>query len=247
MIMVASLITLGPVHAAQVSWTTSPGLNDNEVSTQGTQLFGYYYSAAGGPATAVVNSVPFTLQTGQPAGLEFNGGYNNIEGTDLYQVAPTANNAGLNQILDGQNWGGATPLTVTGLTPGQPYELQFMISDDRPGFNRNRNYDVSDGNDPEGSRDIERAYHSTFGTGLPPAAPAGSREAKIFSGSFIADGTGTQNIFNTLYEGADHTGGNSGSQVNAIQVRVIPEPSSLIMLAGATVGIVALRRRRSLR
>lgn len=220
------------------------------MSTQGTQLFGYYFSTVG-PTTVTVNSVPFTLQSTAtaPSGLAFNGSYNNVEGSggDLYQVAPTASNSGLNQILDGQSWGGASPLTVTGLTPGQPYQLQFMISDDRAQFGKNRNYDVSDSNDPEGARDIERAYHSTSATGLPAGAPAGSREAKIFTGNFVADQTGTQDIYNTLYENADHTGGNSGSQVNAIQVRAVPEPSSILMLAGATAGLLAFRRRRSLR
>jgi hypothetical protein len=145
-------------------------------------------------------------------------------------------------------------LTVTGLTPGRSYELQFMISDDRPGF-RERNYDVSDGADPEGSRDIERAYHSTAGTGLPSDAPAGSIEAKIFTGSFIADASGTQNIFDVLYENPDHTGGNSGSQVNAIQVRAVdrvgtPVPEALspwfgaIVLAG-TVGAGSWFRRHN--
>src|SRR5215207_8874643 len=106
--------------------------------------------------------------------------------------ARSAANEGLNQILDGQTWGDAAPLTITGLTPGQRYQLQFMVSDDRTGFLNARNYDVSDSNDPEGSRDIERAYHSTRGGGLPPVAPAGAREAKIFTGTFTADPTGTQ-------------------------------------------------------
>src|SRR4029079_15769015 len=96
------------------------------------------------------------------------------------------------------------------------------ISDDRPSFLNKRNYDVSDSSDPEGSRDVEFAYYSTRGGGLPPTAPPGSVEAKIFTGQFIADATGTQDIRNWLYEGTNHTGGNSGSQVNAIQLRSIP-------------------------
>jgi autotransporter-associated beta strand protein len=113
-------------------------------------------------------------------------------------------------------------LTLTDLTVGQQYLVQFMISDDRGGFLNLRNYDVSDGNDPEGARDVERAYHSTRGAGVPATAPPGSVEAKIFTGTFVADATGTQDIRNWLYEGTNHTGGNSGSQVNAIQLRSIP-------------------------
>jgi hypothetical protein len=162
----------------------------------------------------------------------------------LYQVPLGAGNAGLNQILDGQNWGGEGPLIMTGLTTGQLYEFQFMVSDDRPNFLNLRNYDVSDNADPEGARDIERAYHSTAGGGVPPGAPVGSREAKIFTGTFTADASGTQNIYNTLYGGPDHTGANSGSQVNAIQLRLVPEPTAFALIAGA-ISFFGLRRRRA--
>ena len=246
MIACGSLCALSSLPAANVTWATSPGVLDAEVSTTGSQIFGYYWASAGGPATALVNNVPFTLQqtTTAPAGLSFNGLYNNVEGVDLYQVPLGPGNAGLNQILDGQNWGAEGPLTVTGLTAGQQYELQYMISDDRPNFLNLRNYDVSDNADPEGSRDIERAYHSTAGGGVPPGAPAGSREAKIFTGTFTADASGTQNIYNVLYGTADHTGTNSGSQVNAIQLRLVPEPTAFALMAGA-ISFFGLRRRRA--
>lgn len=236
----------GSASGAAIAWTTSPGLTDAEVSTAGTQVIGYYFNPNGAnPATAIVNTVPFTLHTTgvAPAGLNFNGSYNNPEDVNLYQVAP-GSNTGLNQIMDGQNWGGGAPLTVTGLTPGAIYELQFMISDDRAGFLNARNYDISDSNDLEGFRDIERAYHSTAGGGVPPGAPVGSREAKIFTGTFTADLSGIQDIYNLLYENADHTGGNSGSQVNALQVRLIPE-SATFGLLGAALGALLLRRRRA--
>lgn len=239
--------TLGAAHAASINWTTSPGVLDTEVSRNGTQIFGYYFnSLAGLPSTVLVNTVPFTLQASPsaPLGLDFNGSYNNNEmGGDLYEVPLTAGNAGLNQILDGQNWGTAASLIVNGLTPGQPYELQFMISDDRAAFFNTRNYDVSDNVDPEGSRDIERAYHSTRGSGVPAGAPAGSVEAKIFTGRFTADASGTQGIYNVLYNGTDHTVADAGSQVNAIQVRLVPEPAAAA-LAAIGFGLFGLRRRR---
>jgi len=221
---------------------------DTEVNTAGTQVFGYYFNSnPANPPVAVVNSVPFALQTTAtaPAGLNFNGSYNNPESVDAYQVPASAANSGLNQIMDGQNWGAAAPLTLTGLTSGQAYQVQFMISDDRAAFLNNRNYDVSDANNPEGLRDVERGYHSTRGGGVPPGAPPGSVEAKIFTGTFTADGTGTQDVWNWLYENTDHTGGNSGSQVNAIQLRLIPEPGILAMAALASIGLIAYRRRRS--
>src|SRR6476469_2167868 len=109
--------TFGAAHAASINWSTSPGVLDTEVSRTGTQLFGYYFnSLAGLPSTVLVNTVPFTLQASPsaPPGLDFNGSYNNNEmGGDLYEVPLTTGNAGLNQILDGQNWGTAASLIVT--------------------------------------------------------------------------------------------------------------------------------------
>jgi len=245
---IATFSATSPLNAASIAWNTSPGVADTEVNTAGTQIFGYYFNSNPvNPAVATVNSVPFTLQTtaAAPAGLNFNGSYNNPEDVDTYQVPISAANSGLNQIMDGQNWGAAAPLTLTGLTPGQTYQFQMMISDDRAGYLNTRNYDLSDALDPEGARDIERAYHSTRGGGVPAGAPVGSIEAKIFTGSFIADGIGTQDIANWLYENTDHTGANSGSQVNAIQLRLIPEPGILLMGAVASIGLLAYRRRRS--
>src|SRR5687768_9576360 len=146
LLAIASLSATSPLNAASVAWSTSPGVADTEVSTAGTQVFGYYFNSNGAnPPVATVNSVPFTLHTTAtaPAGLNFNGSYNNPESVDAYQVPSSPANAGLNQIMDGQNWGAAAPVTLTGLTPGQIYQFQFMISDDRAGYLNARNYDLS--------------------------------------------------------------------------------------------------------
>src|SRR4029079_8970879 len=132
---------------------------------------------------------------------------------------------------------------LTGLTSGQQYLLQFMISDDRTNFRNLRNYDVSDAHDLEGARGIEHAYRSTAGGGVPAGAPLGSVEAKIFTGTFFADGSGTQDIRNWLYEGGVHGATNSGSQVNPIQARAVPQPTTFALAAGAA-GLLSVRRRR---
>src|SRR4030095_16929097 len=98
----------GSARAASVTWSTSPGVLDTEVSTNGSQVFGYYFnSSVTRPPTVIVNSVPFDLHASAtaPDELNFNGSFNFPEDVDGYQVPLTAGNGGLNQILDGQNWG----------------------------------------------------------------------------------------------------------------------------------------------
>ena len=157
----------------------------------------------------------------------------------------TAANGGLNAILDGQNWGAAAGLELAGLTIGQKYQVQYFLSDDRTAFLNLRHYAVSDGNDAFGARDIEYGFESTRGGGVPAGAPAGSIEAKVYTGAFTANAA-TQGIYTWLYENAAHdaASANSGSQVNAIQLRLVPEPTSLVL--GATcLGLLLTRRRRS--
>lgn len=235
-------------HGASITWTTSPGLVDTEVSTAGTGVLAYYFSSsAARPANVPVNGVNFALSNSPtaPAGLAFNNGsFNNPEDVDCYQVPLTASNQGLNAILDGQNWGGASSVDLTGLTIGQQYQVQYFLSDDRGSFLNKRHYAVSDANDPFGARDIEYGFESTRGAGLPAGAPAGSVEAKIYTGTFTADAT-TQGIYTWLYENFPHTAssGNSGSQVNALQLRLIPEPATAA-LSAAFLGLLLVRRRR---
>lgn len=235
-------------HGASITWTTSPGLVDTEVSTAGTGLLAYYFSSgAARPANVPVNGVNFALSNSPtaPAGLTFNGGsFNFPEDVDCYQVPLTAQNQGLNAILDGQNWGGASSVDLTGLTIGQQYQVQYFLSDDRASFLNKRHYAVSDGNDPFGARDIEYGFESTRGAGVPAGAPAGSVDAKIYTGVFTADAD-TQGIYTWLYENFPHNAAsnNSGSQINALQLRLIPEPATAA-LSAACLGLLLVRRRR---
>jgi hypothetical protein len=234
-------------HGASITWTTSPGLVDTEVSTVGTGVLAYHFTSnVALPASVAVNGVDFIRSTGAaaPAGLSFNGSFDNPEDVNCYQVPLTAENAGLNAILDGQNWGGANKVDITGLIVGQQYQVQYMLSDDRDAFLNKRHYAVSDGNDPFGSRDVEYGFESTRGGGVPAGAPVGSVDAKIFTGTFVADAD-TQGIYTWLYENFPHDGttANSGSQINAIQLRVIPEPATAA-LGAAFLGLALVRRRR---
>jgi hypothetical protein len=194
-----------------------------------------------------VNGVNFALHASAtaPAGLNFNSNFNYPEDVDGYQVPASAGNAGLNAILDGQNWGGQSPVDMEGLTIGQKYQVQFFLSDDRGGFLNKRHDAVSDGNDAFGSRDVEYGFESTRGGGVPAGAPAGSVDAKIFTGVFTADGA-TQGIHTWLYENFPHDAAspNSGSQINAISLRVIPEPAT-VALGAASLALLITRRRRS--
>ena len=242
------LFSLAAANAASITWTSSPGLLDTEVSKTGAAILGYYFSPNTAlPATVAVNGVNFARSTSTtaPAGLDFGGGFNNPEDVDCYQVPASAGNAGLNAIMDGQNWGGAGKVDITNLVVGQKYQVQYFLSDDRTAFLNARHYALSDGPDAFGARDIEYGYHSTRGGPVPAGAPAGSVASKIYTGAFTAD-TATQSINTWLYgaaTGHDAATGNAGSQVNAIQLRLVPEPSAA-MLGLASLGMLFARRRR---
>jgi hypothetical protein len=246
--LVCAFSSAGPLSAAAISWSTSPGLADTEVSTAGPLVFAYYFSSGTTrPATVPVNGVGFVRHSvaAAPAGINFlNGSFNNPEDVDCYQVPITAANGGLNAILDGQNWGAASGLELAGLTIGQQYRVQYFLSDDRTAFLNRRHYAISDGPDAFGARDIEYGFESTRGGGVPPGAPAGSVDAKVYTGTFTANAA-TQGIYTWLYENFPHDAAtaNSGSQVNAIQLRLIPEPTALA-LGAACLGLVLARRRR---
>ena len=76
---------------------------------------------------------------------------------------------------------------------------------------------------------------------------AGGGTGQFALGTFTADATGTQNfeVFGSFDGGATFTASNGAAQINAIQLRVVPEPASFLTLVLlGLVGALSLRPKR---
>ena len=238
---VACLFSALPVSAGVLSWTTSPAVNTSEVNNTGTNVFAYAFSSTA-TGSVTLNGVPFTfLNTGGVGGpmadsnlltpgFERMGTTSYSESSGDFYQGP---NAELNQILDGLTWGGTNQFQLNNLTPGTPYLVQLFSSDDRA-TQVARVLDLdSSWATPNGSRQLENIDYTA---GAPWTDPAGRQ--KIFTGTFTADAS-TQQILAVLDEGP----GTGQIDLNAIQLRIVPEPTAAGLLFGLAGFLGFLRRR----
>lgn len=128
-------------------------------------------------------------------------------------------------------------ITMSGLTVGQEYLVQFMGLDDRG--TQTRNVIVGDGT-------VDYATSVTNGTaGIYQLRTNPTGQGGTIVGTFIAD-AGTQSIsmFGSR-NAADPTAGlnASTSQFNALQIRAVPEPATFGLLAVFGGGMLFMRRR----
>ena len=164
----------------------------------------------------------------------FNGGFGN-SGTSGY-----SGDANLNNVLAVGAWGGSTSsdigtLTVTGLTNGQSYEIQFIASDQRSQYPNiaGRTIDVSatTTGGTLSSGNVEYAFGGPFGNGND--VPVGAYVDWTFTAS------GTSQVFDIS--------GTAGPQINAVLLAPVntlaPEPASLSLLGVSSLALLALRRR----
>jgi len=116
-------------------------------------------------------------------------------------------------------------LKIGSLSVGQMYQFQWWV------------------NDPRGTGDFDRTTTATAGNGVSLEHNLGNAEGGVGQyviGTFTADAT-TQQI---IFQGAG-TGPNVGStQINAFQLRAIPEPTSAALLVVVSMHVFCLRRRR---
>jgi len=230
-----------PVLASNISWTMSPAVLTTEVNNSGTQRFGYAFSSSL-TGTVVLNNVPFLYVNNE--GMQMSAA--NVLTPGFQRFADTATshseasadfyqgpNNELNQILDGLTWGGNTQFQINNLTIGTPYVIQLFSSDDRA-TQVARVLDIdSSWTKPNGSRQIEDIDYTAGAAWTDPAG-----RSKIFTGTFTADGT-TQQVL------AEINGTGGQIDLNAIQVRAVPEPgvASLLVGAGAALGLGRRRKR----
>ncbi len=128
-----------------------------------------------------------------------------------------------------------TSLTISGLTVGQEYQLQVMAMDDRGTDLRYTTF--SDGVNTL----ADSITGGTYGACMIRTDPAGG--AGVLNGTFTADSaTQTFEIFGSR---GSETAVNSSStcQFNAMQLRAIPEPATLGLVAAFGGAVLFIRRR----
>jgi hypothetical protein len=117
-------------------------------------------------------------------------------------------------------YGNQTPLTleIAGLAPGQSYQFEGWVNDSRPTVSWSETFADSSGN----SVSLQFQTSSDLG--------------QFAVGAFTAGATGSQSVVIT---------GTSDSQLNAFQVRAVPEPATLGLMVAGVLGLLLFERRRA--
>ena len=216
------------VGAAVIVWsapTTSTA--DSDVSTAGTLLSAV---VAGGTGPVSVNGVTFSPTAGGGNySLTFDYGFNSFgqPGAPYLALSVGYQNlltAGL--YMTSGNPPGPMTLTFTNLTIGQTYLFQWWVDDSRGG-NLDRTTVATAGN----SVVLEHNFDNiTGGVG------------QFAIGTFTADDVSQAIVFQGFGNESPYFG---STQVNAFELRAIPEPSTHAMLVGlVALTIVMWRGRR---
>ncbi|TAE91390.1 MAG: PEP-CTERM sorting domain-containing protein [Verrucomicrobia bacterium] len=215
--------------AATVVWQTPTALNDwtdiydasfDGGSDPGKSVYqrnfiGYTYVGTG----TTISSWPVADQqsaTGDNDFLigSFDGGSTH---NDFIDSSPTGwNTTGMTTIMDGGQFD-FTTFTLSNLTVGQQYLIQFLVADNRSYIGPvNRNQTITAGGSTSGLL--------TYGVDAPSFASS-------VIGTFTADATSLDFTFSA----------NQSTQVNSIFVTAVPEPSAALL---GGLGVLALLRRR---
>jgi hypothetical protein len=124
-------------------------------------------------------------------------------------------------------------LEVSGLTPGQAYTFQFILADQRS-FNQPRQVQIvggaNNGADVTGTSNLFQYGYQ------------GQDSYGAISATFTADSSGKAAFYPRTYASDGTT--SVGTQLNALQIIAVPEPSSILALIGGTGVLLGLRRRR---
>ena len=193
--------------------------SDAAISTTGALIGALNVGAAVG-ANETVNTVPFTgIATGYTNPIAF------LSGVTLNAFGGAGTTVGADNLGapgpltdDFFYVGGAGTgyLTFSGLTEGQAYELQLVMSDTRA-----FNIDIwGDQTTNTGASNI-LVDHGT---------------PKLVTGTFTGDGTGTQSLYIEVFPGFP-------GHFNALQLRAVPEPSAALLSIFGVAGLLVRRRR----
>lgn len=223
--------------AAIITWGTPTAIaSESDVSVNGTTIIARQATGSpyGGYADQTVNGVLFSgsanTQNGVTFGLDSGFGGSDQAGYVLGAPGtPGTLSAAYQTMLTG-GWfggGGAGSFSLSGLTVGQDYQLQIWVADYRqfpPNvYNRTQTFTAGNTSDP-----------LTFLQTNPSGINLGASSGSYILGQFTADNTTqTINLFSA-----------QSQQLNAFQLRAVPEPSAVVLGGLGLVGMLGIFRRR---
>ena len=228
-IALASLFTLTAgtqqIEAAPVTWTTDATtlVDENDIDLTGTLVHAGTWGSTARIVAVGTETITFEnrglLPAGTTDGVVGVNGFSEFTSGDAF-APPGAIDAGFEAVMDGFssgviNLGAVLTVTFDGLTPGQAYQVQLFVSDDRPS-NASNVHTWQDQFDGSGNNT------STFT----------NDSSSYVIGTFTADGP-TQQVFQVSSA--------SSNTFNAYVLRQVPEPSSLVALG--FLGLSMLHRR----
>lgn len=247
------------------------GNNQNFVNTDGTLVLAFNGTGEGatantdpsvnGTTSTTVNGVAFqnvnvfNLNNGAVTGVGGVGVSSTYLDTrndsNAFQDGGFSGDGDIFNLVAGAVFGGGTgapaapSVTFSGLTVGQQYQIQVFVNDARTNGTRDSDWQVgfSDGvnNDIGGGNDTRVAFANL--NNRDPVTLSGETSGDFIIGTFAADSanqtfalSGTRDGFDTFSVGQ--------AQINALQLRAVPEPSSFALLGGA-LACFTIRRRRA--
>jgi hypothetical protein len=234
----AAMNLAGSASAATITWATPTAIaGESDVSLNGTFVLARQATTTLGGGvygdSQTINGVLFSGTTNTQNGVTFGlpsgwGGYDPNSYVVGAAGTPGTLSTAYQQMLTGAWYGtspGTSTISLSGLISGQQYEVQIWVADYRqfPPNTYSRSETLAAGN-TSGAL----TYLQTDGNG----ANLGSVSGSYILGTFTADISGTQNI---------DVDSASSAQLNALQLRAIPEPGSALL---GGLGLLALLRRR---
>jgi hypothetical protein len=220
-----ALTSFESAHAASITFGPATTiLGDTDVYNAGVLEYAYAWSGL----SPTVNGVPFTGSTsvvGDGSGdVTWDASFQHSTAYGLGAAAPwTGLSASYQDALRGGDYKQFGPITVSlnNLSIGTPYAVQLWYHDSRDGFPFTQDVTSLGGNLVTLVKNFQNAYGGV---------------GQFTIGTFIADATSQTFTVSSATE--------YNTQINAIQVRAIPEPSTLTLAAlGLIAGLRTVRRR----